>query len=922
MAKKAHGARESAPTAIQPQLGSPGSDLAETIAAGLTLVLVYAVLLSRFDLKLLFTDTILTGGDTASWYQVLHTLKTDFLPHGRLFGFSQSNFFGYLEGQHYFVLPFLSAALLGYFMPLTVALKLATVAGGFALPLTMFIAAASITGRKRAGAIASALSLLFLFNESYTIFGGNWLSTFAGEFSFSWGIALLPLLVASVFQDFSGGARKEGAAPRGRSRGIRSGFLLGLIGLCHFFVFMPAFFLPFFAAFGLAPRLFKKPRGKANRKRASSDANAESSSPTAPETTLRILVTYVTAFLTMAFWLLPMATTRAWAQPISMIWRFASLKDFARQTQAWIWAPLAAVFLAIACARRAGRELRSFMAFALYALAACAFLFYAAPGLGMPDIRFIPTVLLVCALGLAVIMERLLARLGMREPGGKAAERKAGPFALDAALPSAAGFLLTAVLCAAVPFMARNAPSWFRWNYSGYEARTEWPALQEMGERYRGTTDDGRFLWEKQDQRDNKDFGSERGFENLSLFTGHPTSEGIHYGSSMMARAATYLQSSYSQNPVDPEAERIYSIVDPASWPGRFSLLNTRYIVTHSEKITGLFAASADFSLDAKIGKFSVFSYEGYPGHYVQAMPADAISIVDEGAGGFKSDYYRFFREYELYPYPFVAGKFADAKLRALAKGSGGLWRNYDEYRGVYLAKAALAGAAGAAAPAAAQKPAAAASAVSNEHVDNFRISFDTSAPGTPHYIKVSYAPGWKSRGGERIYPAAPGFMLVIPAAGRVELEYGRTPWEILGIVLTLLALPFALFFRRVRPGKDFPWKLLIGAAYAVFAAAAVFLVLQTSAGYPALAKDIEAARRLDLSAKDQRARALALVEPWATMDNLERFDNRLVFDAYRIKALALLRENKGKEAKASADILRARYPHTRVLESLPALAP
>jgi hypothetical protein len=164
--------------------------------------------------------------------------------------------------------------------------------------------------------------------------------------------------------------------------------------------------------------------------------------------------------------------------------------------------------------------------------------------------------------------------------------------------------------------------------------------------------------------------------------------------------------------------------------------------------------------------------------------------------------------------------------------------------------------------------------------------------------------------------------MLVIPATGHVELTYGRTLWEILGAALTLLVLPFALFFRRVRPGKDFPWKLLVGAAYAVFAAAAVFLILQTSAGYPALAKDIEAARRLDLSAKEPRARALALVEPWATQDNLERFDNKLVFDAFRIKALALLRESRGEEAKAAIDMLRARYPHTRALDSLPNFAP
>ena len=96
--------RTASPALLKPS----NADLVESIAAGLALILVYAVLLTRFDLRLLFSDTILTGGDSASWYQVLSTLKKDFLPHGRLFGFSQGNFFGYLEGQHYFILPFLS----------------------------------------------------------------------------------------------------------------------------------------------------------------------------------------------------------------------------------------------------------------------------------------------------------------------------------------------------------------------------------------------------------------------------------------------------------------------------------------------------------------------------------------------------------------------------------------------------------------------------------------------------------------------------------------------------------------------------------------------------------------------------------------------------------------------------------------------
>ncbi|HWR10722.1 MAG TPA: hypothetical protein VN445_02770 [Rectinemataceae bacterium] len=896
-----------------PTIQPAGGDLVESIVSALVLLGVYAVLFTRFDMRLLFSDTTLTGGDTASWFQVLSTLKNDFLPKGRLFGFSQGNFFGYLEGQHYFILPFLSAALLGFVFPLTVALKVATVAGGFALPLTMFVAASSITGRKRAGALASALSLLFLFNESYTIFGGNWLSTFAGEFCFSWAMAFLPLLVASVVAD-----------RRQRRRGILSGILLGLIGLSHFFVFMPAFFLPFFPALETLPRLLRK--RKTRRRAMGTDAGTITGTDAEDAgTTLRILATYAIAFLLMAFWLLPMAATRAWAQPISMIWHFSSFKDFARQTLAWIWAPLALLFLGASLSKRLSGEERHFFAIVIYSLSACAFLFYVAPGLGMPDIRFVPSALLLSSLGAAIFCESVLSRRGASRPamGGRpSAGGQGGTGLIETALPSLAVMAISIAACAGAVGMGRNASSWYRWNYSGYEARTEWPAMETLGEKYKGGPDDGRFLWEKQDQRDNKDFGSERAFENLFLFTGHPTSEGIHYGSSMMARAATYLQSSYSPNPVDPEAERIYSEVDPQSWPARFALLNARYIVTHSEQITSLFASHPDFALDSKISKFSVFRYERYTGRYVSVLPSGALSIVGGGAGGFKTDYYRFFREYELYEYPFVSSEFADTALESTVKKTGVVWKRYDDYENALLAKIAILGPSSRVTTASAGEAEAGIqeAGIQNEQVDNFSIRFDTAAPGEPHYIRISYAPGWKSRGGEKIYPVAPGFMLMVPKTGSVELYYGRTIWEIVGLLLSLLSLPAAFAFWKILPRKRFPHRLLLGAALAVFALAAVYLALQASAGYPALAKDIEAARRLNLSVASQRTRALALVEPWATVENLERFDNRLVFDAFRIKALARLREKKVGEAEVLIETLRRRYSHTRALESLPTL--
>ena len=62
------------------------------ILPGFYLAAVYAVLLSKIDIRLLFTDTILTGGDSASWLQPLVHLKEYLIPHFRLSGWTLSKF--------------------------------------------------------------------------------------------------------------------------------------------------------------------------------------------------------------------------------------------------------------------------------------------------------------------------------------------------------------------------------------------------------------------------------------------------------------------------------------------------------------------------------------------------------------------------------------------------------------------------------------------------------------------------------------------------------------------------------------------------------------------------------------------------------------------------------------------------------------
>jgi hypothetical protein len=977
------------------------SDWSQRLPIVVGLAIVYAVMLSRFDLRLLFTDTILTGGDSASWLQPLVALRDEFLPRLRFFGYSHSNFFGYLEGQHYFILPFLPAALLSYVIPVTIALKLVTVAGTFALPLTMYCAVRSLVGSRWLGLAAAALSLLFLFNESYSMFGGNFLSTFAGEFCYSWAIAILPLFVAAAWQDHAG----QRWSPR-------SGLLLGLIGLCHIFVFMVAFFLPFFFAFRREHLVGERAAGSVrryarafgqklrtgdvasghhihagvaelqnhsvvtgNQAHAVSDilqdhsglvelkAHAGSADPRTLSVSqschpgaavLRIPLTYLIGLSLMAFWFLPMVATRTWAQSISMIWYFASFQDFAGQTLLPVWASAVLMALAVIVlprsktapvrspvarlaqnpvrpGRRSGWQSdlsspRRCGAYLLYGLGACAFMFMAATVLEVPDIRFVPPALI-----LSICCACLFVRDGF-------------PPRLQ---PWMAGLILL-VACSLSLRLARNSPAWFTWNYSGYQAKSQWQNLSALAEHYRGGIMDGRILWEKQNQNDNHDFGSERGFENLYWFTGRPSAEGIHYGSSFMARATTYLQSTYSLNPVDPEAQRLYSRVDPQSWPLRFTQANASHIIIHSPELKQAFDGHPDFSLDQHFGKFAVYAYRHFNASYVEILDDTALSIVNDSPGGFKTDFYRFYRDYALIRRPFVPASFADD---ALAVRVGTLHPEYDSLHASLHASLAADGSLAADASLAADGSLAADAslaadgslaadaslaadgswrgyhlqptrvAVQHEAVDGFNISFETALPGAPHVIKSAYAPGWRSAGGERIYPIAPGFMLIHPTSSTVRLEYRRTTAEWVGLAITGLVLPLLLLgfgARRIQTLRCAAYRPLFAVAFAIFFGAMIFFVVRAAYGTARVQGAIQQAQTLDLRGKHARDQALALVEPYASMDYLERYDNLLIFEAYRIKAQALALSGQPDAATELYKLLRMRYAHVRDLDRLP----
>jgi hypothetical protein len=66
------------------------------------------------------------------------------------------------------------------------------------------------------------------------------------------------------------------------------------------------------------------------------------------------------------------------------------------------------------------------------------------------------------------------------------------------------------------------------------------------------------------------------------------------------------------------------------------------------------------------------------------------------------------------------------------------------------------------------------------------RFVFETNRPGEPHLIRMTYHPRWVSTAGETVFLTEPSFMLIYPQNTTVELVYGWSHGDRLGIALSL----------------------------------------------------------------------------------------------------------------------------------------
>lgn len=448
-----------------------------------------------------------------------------------------------------------------------------------------------------------------------------------------------------------------------------------------------------------------------------------------------ILSMHALAFGLIAFWILPLVYFSRWNAPFAHWWSFQTPLEVVPPL---LWPSLAGilintVFYTRSLYYRFARKDLSFdfkptdpELYLWWQVGTALLGFCLAPFFGLVDVRFLPFAQISIVMLGAVGWSRLLRRI---------------PYpAVCLALFTCGIVLLTFTRSATVD-------SWIRWNYSGLEYKPLWESFSETNRFLEGSENSPRVFYEHSEISNGA--GSARVFEMLPFFSGRSTMEGLYMQSSINAPFIYYVESEISQAPTMPFANRYYSGFNPARAAEHFRLFNVSQMIAITDNTSCALDYSADFEPQITFPPFRVYRLKDAPASYVTPLQYQPLRIPELH---WRDVQYEWFRKSSLRTPLVVAGN----------DNPGGYWKKLP----------ALEGSPGNMREVPLPYPGPDGIRADTLFSDN-RIQINTSVPGHPLWLKVSYHPSWRvSRGKAELYLASPAFMLVVPETPEVVLEF------------------------------------------------------------------------------------------------------------------------------------------------------
>jgi TolA-binding protein len=483
------------------------------------------------------------------------------------------NYAGFPILQFYFPLPFLIMSLLDLVMPLQVTFKLVTLLGTALLPVCAYVMLRLIRCPFPGPGIGAALMLPFLFNGANSMWGGNILSTLAGEFSYSLSMALSLVLIGSLYR----GALEEKYL-------VRNGILVFLVGFSH------GYTLLFVEAVSLF--ILITPTGFMRR-------------------AVYLFKVYALGFFLLAFWLVPLLVFTRYTTSYHLVWTINSVKEIVPEIllpflAAGIAGSVILLLWGLRTLGNSGLELIAKLAYLWFGVATAIVFFVAAPQIGVVDIRYVPygqlMICLLAALSFGWLGSRLLNRWGLN--------------------------LIFMVLAVAFTMHWTNSrvgavDGWSKWNYEGFEGKRTWPIFKQINKELAGSFQDPRVVYEH--SADHNIFGSTRAFESLPLFAGRATLEGLYMQASISAPFVFYIQSLVSSATSQPFPQYSYTNMDFDRARGHLELFNVRDLVIRSTAAKQAIRKVDEFKMKSSIGQYELWELSSNPNRYVTKLENEPV---------------------------------------------------------------------------------------------------------------------------------------------------------------------------------------------------------------------------------------------------------------------------------------------------------
>lgn len=684
--------------------------------------LIYFFLFKTIPWNLVLSKTLVSGGDTGShnyvaWY------ATQIFPKLKWWSPDWYAGFPFL----YFYPPFLYylVALFSKIIPWFVGLKIATLVGTIFLPLAVFLCLKILSFKFPIPVLGSLMALLYLFVTDFSIYGGNIPSTLAGEFSYSLGFGLFFIFIALLIKSLS----KEKLS-------IIASLLLTLMAFVHPFSVIVAVLILLLLFFEyILSVIFKK----------KSDIKF-----------FKLFKIYGLAFILSAFWslpflvLLPYTAKMSWTKVIKLKEVFPSLtygfENFAFFVIIWF------ILYWIVSYKELfpEKKFRNFAIF-LYALLASLIPYIVLNNSSIWNTRFLPffilSLLIISAIGIGsvykIIEERFL----------KLFKRKK-----DVLIKIV---LVCLLVCGSYwlifYYIEKNKnyiPFWLKWNYEGFEMKSEWSKIKELTD-YLRDLPYGRIMWEYRGEYDK--FGTPRIFENIPIWTGKPTFEGLLIESGISSYFHFINQAETTKTPTAAVAGFQYPPFNFENGVRHLQLFGANYFIAYTQEIKDL--ANKYLKKLKDVNDFSVYQIKNSS----IVEPIKEIELrkknknwLDESIEWYKKmDFSKFIVFYK------------NKKEKNLIESY--LFKGKD-----FQVNAGF---------------------IEVEEIKNDKLVFKTNNLFKPHLIKISYFPGWQVKGAIGPFLISPSFMMVIPYSPEVSLSYHYNVWDKIGLFLSLSGSVFVLIY-------------------------------------------------------------------------------------------------------------------------------